>query len=108
MGMRIEEIGKLYLPPAGVGEGEKKAALMPGDSAGDRDSYIPSAGGHDVLCSTGNYDENGQIDDDFSINIGGGDEAVSQVVEYNREYAQQLMKTVGKPEESSSDMNRRQ
>ena len=38
MGMRIEEIGKLYLPPAGVGEGEKKAAPMPGDSAGDRDS----------------------------------------------------------------------
>ncbi len=76
MGMRIEEIGKLYLPPAGVGEGEKKAAPMPGDSAGDRDSYIPSAGGHDALCSTGNYDENGQIDDDFSINIGGGDEAV--------------------------------
>lgn len=108
MGLRIEALSKLYGPLAGAPGTEKNTEITAEDAAGSRDCYIPSADGQDTVCSTGNYDESGQMDDDFSINIGAGEDALPQAVQYSREYTQQLMKTVGKPEESGSEMNRKE
>ena len=69
MGMNIGEIGKLCAPLWNVGEIERRTEFDVKNEAGKRDSYISSVSSSELFHSTGNYDEQGQMDDDFSVNM---------------------------------------
>ena len=53
-------------------------------------------------------DDQGQMDDDFSISVGDGNDNGFQAAQYSREYAQQTMHTVAKPETPGDGMGRPQ
>ncbi len=107
--MRIDEIRKIYasLMHATVPEKKTEIEADPG-TADNRDSYIPGVGGGETVQSTGNYDDQGQMDDDFSISVGDGNDNGFQAAQYSREYAQQTMHTVAKPETPGDGMGRPQ
>ena len=106
MGMNIGEIGKLCAPLWNVVEIERRTEFDVKNEAGKRDSYISSVSSSELFHSTGNYDEQGQMDDDFSVNMGNENEVASQTMLYSREYAEQTLKMTAKTENSNNEMHR--
>lgn len=106
--MKIDGLRGLYAPFLNAVEAGKKADIVGENGAGERDSYISSGGNHNFLCSTGNYDEFGQMDDDFSINLKDENDLSLQAIQYSMEYANQTVKTVAKSGTSDNEMNRNQ
>lgn len=108
MSMRIDEAGKMYAPLLNMAFPEKKSYVSDDCKTGERDSYISSVGDGKSLHTTGNYDEQGQMDDDFSVEQRDGDGGMLQMTQYNREYAEQTMKTVTGAGASDAHMGRKQ
>lgn len=106
MGLGIEGIRSVLAPFLNAGQGERQEEIKPEGTAGLRDSYISSAAREDLLCSTGNYDNHGEMDDDFSLKIAEDNDGLFQAAQYSAEYAEQIMKVIAGAESSSSEMNR--
>lgn len=109
--MRIDEIRKIYASLLYATAPEKRTdigidAESAAQTAEKRDSYIPSVSGSEPLQSTGNYDDQGLMDDDFSIPVGNDNRV--QAAQYSREYAQQTVQTVTESETPDGGMSRPQ
>lgn len=108
MNMKIDEIRRIYASQLNAAVPQKKEDIAAGSRNGERDSYIPSVGGGESIQTTGNYDDQGRMDDDFSFRIGDGNDNISQIAQYSMEYARQTVKTVTESEMPGDGMNRPQ
>lgn len=104
MNMKIDEVRRIYAPLPNVSVSERTdAAANHGTDA--KDSYIPSSGDSERVCSTGNYDAKGEMDDDFSVDLEPENGDAAQTGQYSREYTEQLMRTVTASEASDGRMS---
>ncbi len=106
MGLKIEEVGSLYASLFHAGNSEHAKGLCPNETAGKEacDNYIASARHDDTPYSTGNYDDGGMMDDDFSVNLSGKAEEPFSAARYSAEYAEQKMKVITKPDQADGEM----
>lgn len=104
MNIRISEAARLYEIPYPATPVKAEETARAGSI--ERDSYIPSREDGECVCSTGNYDSVGEMDDDFSLDLGPGNEDTTQIAQYSMDYTRQLMKTVAAAEASSGGTHR--
>lgn len=98
MGLRIDEIRNVYASLLNAGNVERKPDLAVENAVGERDRYISAVGNDNLLQTTGNYDDQGQMDDDFSVNLSKENAEPMKPTEFSMEYTEQLLKTVADSE----------
>ncbi len=106
MGLKINGIGSIFAPFF-KGEGRKiQEDISVQEAAGGRDSYVSSAVGDEQMYTSGNYGQQGEMDDDFSVKLPEEDENIRQAAQYSEEYAVKAMKTTAGTQPSGGGMAR--
>lgn len=108
MGLKIDEISNIYASLLNAGRMERKPEIAVENIAGERDSYISAVSSDDLLQTTGDYDDQGQMDDDFSVNLSKENAELVSAAEFSREYTDQLMKTVAGSEAAGGEASQRE
>lgn len=93
MGLRIDEVRNIYASLLHVKE-MRKPETMDENPSGGRDCFVSSIGNDDLLQTTGNYDDQGQMDDEFAVNLTNGNDDLIGAAQFSSEYAGQMSKTV--------------
>lgn len=106
MGLKIEEVGSMYASLFHVGNSDHSKSFRTNETAaGDAcDSYIASVENNDAPYSTGNYDDSGMMDDDFSVNRSDKIDEPFSAARYSAEYAAQKMNVITKSDQSDGEM----
>lgn len=106
MGLKIEEIGSMYASLFHAGNSDHKGNLCTNEAAagGACDSFVASVKHDDAPYSTGNYDDGGMMDDDFSVKLSDKMEESFSAARYSAEYAEQKMKVITKSDQSDGEM----
>ncbi len=94
MGLRIDEVRNIYASLLHVNEMERKPKIPEENPEGERDCFVSSIGSDDLLQTTGNYDDQGQMDDDFAVNLTNENDDLSGAAQFGTEYSEQMLKTV--------------
>ncbi len=107
MELKIEEIGSMYASLFYAGNPDHAKNFRANEAAAGEacDSYIASVQHDDAPYSTGNYDDGGMMDDDFSVNRSDKTEEPFSAARYSAEYAEQKMKVITKTDQADGEMN---